>query len=66
MNSEKISLENQGTVNKNIVSIGGIDLYFSYKTLVAFRDETGLKISENVWSKTTGKFLNEISIQKPD
>jgi len=59
-----IELANQGTINKNIVTIGNIDLYFSYKTIVAFRDETGFYCSVNVWSKTTNKFLNEISTKE--
>ncbi len=43
------------------VSIGTVVLYFSYKTLIAFRTpETGLVVSENVWSRTTGKHLNWI------
>lgn len=37
------------------------DVYFSYKTPVAFRTpETGLVIRKNDWGPTTGKHLNAI------
>jgi len=55
-----IRLENLGTVNRNKVIIGNLTLWFSYETIVAFQDETGLKCSENIWSRTTGKLLNMI------
>ena len=59
-----VSLRNLGTVNKNRVTIssdkGSTDLYFSYETLVAV-DE---KVSENIWSRTTGKLLNELQPNK--
>ena len=55
-----IKLVNRGTVNKNIVHIGGLSLYFSYETIIAFRDRAGLRCSVNQWSTTTGKFINEI------
>lgn len=43
------------------VSIGGIDLYYSYKTIVAYREpQDGLVVSENDWGPTTGKHLNAI------
>lgn len=42
------------------VSVGGVDLYFSYQTVVAFRKAGVLTVSENVWSRTTGKHLNAI------
>ena len=45
--------------NFNCVEIGNLDLYFSYETIVAFRaPDTGLVVSENIWSPTTGKHLN--------
>ena len=56
----KISLKNLGTVNKNSVTIANsnkqVSLYFSYDTLIAVDDI----VSENNWSVTTGKFLNEL------
>jgi hypothetical protein len=36
-------------------------LWFSYSTLVAFRIGAEKVVSENVWSKTTGKHLNQIA-----
>lgn len=37
------------------------DVYFSYKTPVAFRTrEAGLRVRQNDWSTTTGKHLNAI------
>ncbi len=64
MENINISFENLGTINKNVVSIstdkGSINLYFSYKTLVAVN---GL-VSVNNWSNTTGKLLNELEPDK--
>lgn len=63
-NDIKVNLMNLGTTNKNLVTIstnkGSIDLYFSYKTLVAVN---GI-CSVNDWSNTTGKLLNEIEKDK--
>ena len=40
-------------------------LYFSYNTLIAIKDIDGkLRISENIWSNTTGKHLNLINRDK--
>lgn len=47
------------------MEVGQLDLYFSYETVVAFRaPKTGLVVSENVWSSTTGKHLNWICPDK--
>ncbi len=44
------------------VSIGSLDLYFSYETVIAVRTPfSGLIIRENDWSTTTGKHLNAIN-----
>ena len=41
------------------------DVYFSYKTPVAFRSfKDGLRIRENDWGPTTGKHLNAIDPDK--
>jgi len=60
----KISLWNMGTVNKNCVTISTgwqeVNLYFSYKTLVAVNGY----VSVNDWSMTTGKLLNELQPDK--
>lgn len=42
------------------VDIGALTLYFSYSTVIAFRDSDGLKVRQNDWSTTTGKHLNWI------
>ena len=64
MENIKISFENLGTINKNAVYIstnkGSINLYFSYKTLIAVNNV----VSVNNWSNTTGKFLNELEQDK--
>ena len=62
------TFDNLGTVNKNVVNIasdkGGVSLYFSYETLVGVAGMGDRKISENEWSVTTGKFLNELQPNK--
>ena len=43
------------------VHVGEMDLYFSYKTCVAFRGpgfSDMLRVRENEWGPTTGKHLN--------
>lgn len=64
MNEIEISLINHGTVNKNEVVIKKgekeVSLYFSYKTIIA----VDRVVSENDWSNTTGKFLNELEPNK--
>lgn len=45
-------------LNTIVVDLGKIDLFYSYKTIVAFSDKDGFKICENVWGTTTGKHLN--------
>lgn len=50
--------------NLNVVSVGDVDFYFSYETLVAFDDGAERVCSENVWSATTAKHLNAIQSDK--
>jgi hypothetical protein len=38
----------------------GIDVYFSYKTPVAFRNNGHVIVRQNDWGPTTGKHLNAI------
>lgn len=67
-NTNKVQIENymnnnQHNAMKVITPL--VTLYFSYQTIVAFvpwfGDNKGeLIVSENVWSNTTGKHLNEI------
>jgi len=52
-------------LNSLVVTIGNLDLWFSYKTIMAFRTfEDGFHIRENDWSTTTGKHLNWINRDK--
>jgi hypothetical protein len=54
-----------GRANAITVNIGDVRLYFSYRTVVAFTTpQTGLVVSENNWSTTTGKHLNWINPNK--
>ena len=47
------------------VSVGNLTLNFSYNTVIAFNSPfSGFVISENVWSMTTGRHLNEIHPDK--
>ena len=51
--------------NFHEVIIGKTVIYFSYETPIAFRHPfTGLVVSENDWSVTTGKHLNSINPEK--
>ena len=60
----EIGLSNLGTVNKNLVTISKgnkwVKLYFSYRTLVG----VDMIVSQNQWSRTTGKLLNELEPNK--
>lgn len=40
--------------------IGNLELWFSYKTVVAFKHNGVLRVSENLWGAITGKHLNWI------
>ncbi len=58
----KVWVDQFGATNNAVeVGFGNVSLYFSYKTLIAYRDpEDGLVVCENVWSSTTGKHLNYV------
>lgn len=61
----EVTFENLGTVNKNAVILGDLELIFSYKTPVAFRLGWGpYVVRQNDWSTTTGKLLNEYEPDK--
>lgn len=63
-NYGQYSSDNYG-VNSLMVDLGEIDLYYSYETIVAYRDaQEGLVCCENVWGVTTGKHLNWIQSDK--
>lgn len=42
------------------VSVGGVDVWFSYSTPVAFRTNGKQVVRQNDWGSTTGKHLNWI------
>lgn len=47
------------------VQVGSLVFNFSYETVIAFYSPlSGFVISENVWSTTTGRHLNEIHPDK--
>lgn len=63
-NYGKYSSTNYGA-HTLVVSVGGLDVYFSYRTAIAFRSlKTGLVCSANHWGATTGKHLNWINPDK--
>lgn len=49
-----------GQANFSIVTIGEVDLAFSYRTIVGFADCGRWYISENLWGPITGKHLNQL------
>jgi hypothetical protein len=53
-------LKNLGAINFNCVEQGGLTIWYSYATPVAFEKDGKFHIRQNDWSKTTGKHLNEI------
>ena len=46
--------------NALVFTVGALDVYYSYKTPVAFRVGGVLIVRENTWGPTTGKHLNAI------
>jgi hypothetical protein len=46
--------------NLIIVNLGGVSVYFSYETPVAFTVRGITYVSENMWSTTTGRHLSVI------
>lgn len=62
----KVLLENLGTVNKNSVTLGELEIIFSYKTPVAFKLgwAGSWVVRQNDWSTTTGKLLNQYQPDK--
>ena len=60
------SSDNYG-VNSLRVNLGTLTIYYSYRTIVAYRDtQDGLVVHENDWSTTTGKHLNWIDGGRKD
>ena len=63
MKFNQISIESPAT-NFTLVHIGTNRVYYSYSTIIAFRVDSHLYISENIWGTTTGKHLNYINSAK--
>ncbi|MBS3172680.1 hypothetical protein J4438_03855 [Candidatus Woesearchaeota archaeon] len=65
-----IQLDNLGTVNKNLVTMtinsNKLELWFSYRTIVAFSKNGKTHCIKNQWGPTTGKLLNDICPNKSD
>jgi hypothetical protein len=56
----RVSLEHGNSPTLHYVQVGPLEFAFSYSTIVAFNAGNGWVKSQNVWSMTTGKHLNEI------
>lgn len=51
--------------NARMITIGELDIYFSYDTVIAFCKNYGdLIITKNVWGTITGRHLNDINNDK--
>lgn len=50
--------------NLHIFQHKGRELFFSYETLIAFSIENNTIVSENVWTRTTGKHINWIKTNR--
>ncbi len=52
-------------VNTLQLNIKDLTLYYSYETIIGFHTTyDGLIVCENIWSNTTGKYLNSICPDK--
>ena len=56
-----IGLKRGDSPTATVVHLGSTSLLFSYETIVAFstRRSGGWICSENIWSNTTGKHMNQ-------
>jgi len=52
--------DKMGNIRALVFSFGSFEIYYSYKTPVAFRHNGRLVVRENDWGPTTGKHLNWI------
>ena len=60
--SKQVSINHPtGRPNFTEVTIGGLTVYFSYRTPIAFYGDEGLVIRENDWGPTTGRHLDYVS-----
>lgn len=60
MTMTNIRLRKGESPTATVVDLDGLTLVFSYETIVAYCSPSeGWVVSENVWSKTTGKHINQ-------
>jgi hypothetical protein len=56
-----ISISRSQNNNLTQVNVGTLTVWFSYETIVAFREYGEERVvSENIWSQTTGRHLNDV------
>jgi hypothetical protein len=56
-----ISLSEYSGANAHRLEFGDLFLWFSYETVVAFKEPgKNAVVSENIWSNTTGNHINTI------
>jgi hypothetical protein len=62
MKANQINIKKASNRNTQLyeVRIGQVSLFFSYETCIAFQYPKGAYMSENVWSVTTGRHMNEL------
>lgn len=61
VNTAKLVISDNSNPNKYI----SINLYYSYNTLIAIKDiDNVIYVSENIYSNTTGKYLDKIEPNK--
>ena len=48
--------------NFTIVTVDPLDIWFSYKTPIAYRLDAGIVARQNDWGPTTGKHLNFVGV----
>lgn len=53
-------------INSQVLTIGNLKLYYSFKTVVAYEDSDGLVVTRNIWGGNTGKHLRWIDGGSPD
>lgn len=46
-----------------IVTIGDVEVFISYTTVIAIRSPKGRGRLENVWGPTTGRHINEMGLR---
>jgi hypothetical protein len=56
---DRYSSSNYG-VHSLCFDLGAIELWYSYKTIIAFKYKNQMYVHVNDWSTTTGKHLNAI------